>query len=151
MIGNEPKQWLLLLRATRDGFDKKTFHQLCDDKGATLVVARVKHNGALVGGYTAVAWKSSGERWKSDTTAFLFNNRADTGVITKFPIKPNKTRYAVQHSSIWGVYFGYRHNLDLLDFGTAGVCGNDSYDIPGSDDLAGKGYFVVAEVEVFAV
>ena len=63
--------WSLLFRATRDGFNRRVFHQLCDNKGPTISVARVK-NGPLVGGYTKVSWSSSWGRFKSDITAFVF-------------------------------------------------------------------------------
>ncbi|CAB4386641.1 unnamed protein product [Rhizophagus irregularis] len=34
------------LHATRDGFETTKFHELCDDKGPTLIVAKVKDTGS---------------------------------------------------------------------------------------------------------
>ena len=74
-------EWSLLFRATRDGFNRSIFHQLCNNKGPTITVARVK-NGPLVGGYTKVSWSSS-IGVKYDITAFVFNN-LHNDQITKF-------------------------------------------------------------------
>lgn len=39
--------WNLLYHATRDGANAAAFHQLCDSKGPTLTVARLKDAGLL--------------------------------------------------------------------------------------------------------
>ena len=48
----------LLYRGSRDGWDASDFHRLCDGKGATVSIIKVK-NGKLCGGYTSIPWKSS--------------------------------------------------------------------------------------------
>lgn len=91
----------------------------------------------------------------ADASAFLFNNRANTRKITKFPVKRGMANFAV--ATRWddlkpGPNFGggdlggfFRH--DLLSW-----CNNAVYDIPGGPDaLAGAQEFCVNEVEVFAV
>lgn len=86
--GNPKQQWRLLYRSSRDGWSAKAFHRLCDDKGATITIARVRGGGPLVGGYTQVSWTSrAGDYFLRDDTAFLFNTRADAATIAKFPIK----------------------------------------------------------------
>ncbi|CAG8480018.1 25067_t:CDS:1, partial [Gigaspora rosea] len=49
-------EFKLLLRATRDGFTSKIFHQLCDNKGATIVIIKVKSSGEIIGGYNPICW-----------------------------------------------------------------------------------------------
>lgn len=43
------KQWNLLYRATRDGFDAKDFHRVCDNQGPTITILRSKQR-RLFGG-----------------------------------------------------------------------------------------------------
>lgn len=58
---------------TRPGneWDPKTFHEKCDGKGPTLIIAK-SSAGYLCGGYTSVPWGTGGVS-KSDTSAFLFS------------------------------------------------------------------------------
>jgi len=78
-LTNELKQlseWLpkkkttLLFRATRDGFAPANFHQKCDGKGPTVVIAK-SAGGHIFGGYTGTAWDSSGT-FKNCRDSFLF-------------------------------------------------------------------------------
>ncbi|KAG9300219.1 hypothetical protein G9A89_002665 [Geosiphon pyriformis] len=48
----------LLLRGSPDGFNPADFHRLCDDKGATVSVIKVKGTGQLIGVYTQASWRS---------------------------------------------------------------------------------------------
>ncbi|KAG9300589.1 hypothetical protein G9A89_001232 [Geosiphon pyriformis] len=48
----------LLLRGSRDGFTPLDFHRLCDDKGATVSVFKMKGTSQLIGGYNQQSWPS---------------------------------------------------------------------------------------------
>jgi len=154
------QQWRLLYRASRDGANAKAFHRLCDDEGAaTVTVARVASTQRLVGGYTRVAWSSTGGH-KNDATAFLFNNNSDGGggtnsdQITKFAVKASRTDDAVYHGRGNGPCFGANTDLGLLGSGGLDECYSegDTYEF-SVHELTGAGQynFAVAEVEVFAV
>jgi len=67
-VPNQP--WQLLYKATRDGFSASIFHQLCDDKGATISVIK-SSEGWLFGGFTTQSWSGNGVN-KADPQAFLF-------------------------------------------------------------------------------
>eukprot|EP01133_Synstelium_polycarpum_P017743 gene17743-21159_t len=64
------KTYTLLYRGSRDGFKSSTFHQLCNDKGATLTVVR-STNGNVFGGYASQSWNSMGAYY-GDASTFLF-------------------------------------------------------------------------------
>ena len=49
-------EWLLLYRASRDGFNGSAFHKLCDNIGPTVTV--VKSGSNVFGGFTERAWAS---------------------------------------------------------------------------------------------
>ncbi|CAF4634526.1 unnamed protein product, partial [Didymodactylos carnosus] len=80
--GNTNQQWILLYKATKDGFDAASFHRLCDGKGPTMTIIQSNSND-LFGGYTSVPWSQDGA-CHSDTTAFLFT------LINPYQIQPTK-------------------------------------------------------------
>jgi hypothetical protein len=49
-VGKLTPNFKLLYRASRDGRDPEKFHELCDEKGPTLVLIKAKFQG-LIGGY----------------------------------------------------------------------------------------------------
>ena len=61
----------LLYRLSENGDDKKTFHELCDNKGPTLTLFYV-NDGNIVGIYTPLSWDST-SGWKDDMDTFIFN------------------------------------------------------------------------------
>ena len=61
----------LLYRLSENGDDKKTFHELCDNKGPTLTLFHV-NDGNIVGIYTPLSWDST-SGWKNDMDTFIFN------------------------------------------------------------------------------
>ena len=152
LIGHnvDRSEWSLLFRATRDGFNGRVFHQLCNNKGPTISVARVK-NGPLIGGYTKLSWSSS-FGYKSDITAFVFTN-LHNDQFRKFAVKDDRANEAVYHDSDFGTSFG-NDDLHLLawdnkdDNYSKGGC----YEFSGQELTgAGQYMFSVEEIEVFAV
>ena len=53
----------LLYRGSRDGFLSTTFHDMCDEKGSTLVLVKAKE-GNRFGCYTEMPWKKAGEYYE---------------------------------------------------------------------------------------
>ena len=71
-INNEKKiKTELLYRKTDNGDSCDTFHQLCDNKGATLILIKGKE-GFIIGGYTPLSWDNN-SGWKKDNDTFLFS------------------------------------------------------------------------------
>ena len=104
--GKRNQQWELIYKASRDGFDANAFHKHCDNKGPTMTIVQ-SDNGYLFGGYTAVAWTSSGGSYANDSEAFLFTLTNPHSIPpTKYPINPASAGNAVYHSVNYGPYFG---------------------------------------------
>ena len=61
----------LLYRASRDGEDYSTFHRLCDNKGPTVVLAKLT-DGDILGSYTPLNWDTE-SNWVSDPNMFVFS------------------------------------------------------------------------------
>jgi len=57
-------------QATKHGWDARAFHDRCDMKGPSFVVAKTK-KGRLVGGFMPLEWKSSND-YRETNTDFLF-------------------------------------------------------------------------------
>ncbi|RIA81397.1 hypothetical protein C1645_744552 [Glomus cerebriforme] len=68
---NIPYEFNLLYRSSRDGFNNKSFHKNCDNKGATIWIAKIQGSTQLIGGYNPLDW--NGNCWKHTTNSFLFN------------------------------------------------------------------------------
>ena len=62
----------LLYRLSRDGPEISTYHNLCDNKGATLTLIHVKDIGYKIGFFVNFSFDSISD-WKQDNNAFLFN------------------------------------------------------------------------------
>jgi hypothetical protein len=69
----DTKSWRLLYRGTRDGFGSSNFHSKCDQQSNTVTIV-LTTDGYIFGGFTPLAWDSSGT-YKADNTgkSFLFS------------------------------------------------------------------------------
>ncbi|CAF0718748.1 unnamed protein product [Brachionus calyciflorus] len=70
-IDNQYQKFKLLYRASRDGFDSKKFHELCDGKSNTLVFIKTI-NSRIFGGFTGASWSTT-DGFKDDPYAFIFS------------------------------------------------------------------------------
>ncbi len=85
------KSFHLLWRGSRDGFDGKVFHSLCDGKPNTLTVIK-SENGCIFGGYTSEPW-SSDEGFRTDSSAFLYSLTNPSNTPFQVPIFPAPTLF----------------------------------------------------------
>ncbi|POG63320.1 hypothetical protein GLOIN_2v1687198 [Rhizophagus irregularis DAOM 181602=DAOM 197198] len=60
-----------LLYRSNDRFDAKSFHRNCDNKGATIWIAKIQGSTQLIGGYNPLDWSGNGPKITLDS--FLFN------------------------------------------------------------------------------
>jgi len=161
IIGNEgtPKfsdshEYKLLLRGSRDGFTSSDFHRLCNDKGPTVTIIKVKGTGQLIGGYTPSSWRSNGD-WVYSGGNFLFSLRNESGVHVVHS-KQKSGQTGVYYRGDYGPIFGPGSDLCLFgaNFQTNSACyaRQRSYQLPilnGAQN--GDVNFLVEEYEVFQV
>ena len=62
----------LLFRGSRNGWNTRTFHSLCDNKGATEVIYK-STEGKIFGGYTNINWDSSRNYRRDSGRSFIFS------------------------------------------------------------------------------
>ena len=68
---NKQMRFELLYSATRDGDNRKAFHDRCDNKSPTITIVQTQKN-IIFGGYTEINWESKGNA-KKDKNAFCFS------------------------------------------------------------------------------
>ncbi|RHZ86494.1 hypothetical protein Glove_50g70 [Diversispora epigaea] len=72
-VNNNPYKFNLILRGSRDGFEKDVFWNLCDKK-TNLVVVKVKNTDEILGGYNPIGWSSNLRHKYSETyDSFIFS------------------------------------------------------------------------------
>jgi len=101
----------LLYRASRDDMTAASFHEKCNNKGATIVIAKIQNSEQIVGGYNPLEWDSDFQ-WKSTKDSFIFSfiNRTNT--------ETAKVGYSNGQSSLgcfsnYGPIFGAGHDLSF--------------------------------------
>ncbi|GBC02021.1 hypothetical protein RclHR1_04410014 [Rhizophagus clarus] len=95
----------LLYRASRDGNTAETFHAKCDNKGATIVVVKIKNSEQIVGGYNPLFWDSS-DRGKSTRDSFIFSFENKNDLQTAKVVYSFGGQYSIYCGSVNGPVFG---------------------------------------------
>ncbi|RIB20346.1 hypothetical protein C2G38_2081002 [Gigaspora rosea] len=96
----------LLFRSSLDGLSSKTFHQKCDNKGATIVVAKDQNSSYLFGGYNPLDWNGKNV-WKKTIDSFIFAlDYDDLKNATVSCINHDNSNYAIGCSDNYGPVFG---------------------------------------------
>ena len=135
----------LLYRLTRDGDEFQTFHNLCDNKGITLLLVKLI-DGNILGGYITKDWDNHSE-WKSDQDAFVFSLTQNVKCITN----SNNSYNAFYCRSDYGPYFAsiQFYNKKMNE---AYICSHDYYN-NSSNLYPGKkaDYYKMQEVEVYKI
>ncbi|RIA94055.1 hypothetical protein C1645_761019 [Glomus cerebriforme] len=103
-IKDAPYEFNRILRASWNGYDAASFHDKCNNKGANIVVIKIKNSNQIVGGYNPLDWNGVGWKNTADSFIFSFDNykNSKTG---KFG-KVINTQRAVQSDPKKGPIFG---------------------------------------------
>ena len=143
-----PKQQLafdLIFKMTRDGDTSKVYHELCDDKGATVTIIETQV-GLKFGGFRNNMIDTKG--WKRCSDDFLFS--LDFNKVYKVE---NKTKDTVFDHIDRGPVFGDDAFYGDIVFNKSlrfGRCGNNIYGT-NREPNAGKNMFKTKELEVYTV
>ncbi|CAG8583432.1 19921_t:CDS:2 [Cetraspora pellucida] len=122
-LDNDTYYFNLLYCAKRDGYEAEKFHKLCDKKGSTVTIVKIKGTDMIFGGYNHLSWEPYEPRdhitmayyAKSDKNfLFCFENTDDLSRSILARVK--KDSYAVEYSSLNGPIFGhsdYKEGYDI--------------------------------------
>ncbi|RHZ77145.1 hypothetical protein Glove_185g4 [Diversispora epigaea] len=108
-IENNPYEFKLLVRGSRDGFDVKTIYDICDKISNTAIILKVEGTGEILGGFNPLEWDKNYNGWKNTDDSFIFS--------LKTAILKNSILSRALKSNHYAIYNGPR-NL-YLDFGSA--------------------------------
>ncbi|RHZ70089.1 hypothetical protein Glove_275g72 [Diversispora epigaea] len=68
---NNPYEFKLLVRGSRDGFDVKTIYNICDQVSNTIIVAKLEGTGGIIGGYNPL------EMHNTSQDSFVFSLKTE--------------------------------------------------------------------------
>lgn len=144
---------IMLYKAKVDGDNSQTFHDKCDNKGATLTIVKSK-KGRRFGGYSSISWDKSKSSYSSDGKTFLFS--LDTRECYK-----NDSGYYTYHDNSYGPCFGYTNSSGYFDLSISNGCLNNQnnqsyktyYQMNSTYELTGESSynFQVEDYEVFQI
>jgi hypothetical protein len=153
------KKWLLIYKATKNGFGANDFHRHCNNRGATLTLIKIRHrfqikkHDSIVGGYTTIPWSSRNGTYR-DPASFLFILSDDK--LTRFNLRSPQTT-AVIHNLNSGPIFGaddihicHQANQNHSSFSKFPSSYEDT-NAKGQKTLTKWKHFLVNEIEVYAV
>ncbi|POG61946.1 hypothetical protein GLOIN_2v1700094 [Rhizophagus irregularis DAOM 181602=DAOM 197198] len=101
-----PYEFKLLYHSNRVGFSAESFHQNCDNKGATIWVAKIQGPTQLIGGYNPLDWNGNDE-WKPTTDSFMFSFTDGKNISTAKLGYVKKPNYAIYCDNSQGPHMGY--------------------------------------------
>ncbi|CAG8548251.1 6649_t:CDS:2, partial [Racocetra fulgida] len=108
---NITHKFKLLLRGSKDGRGVVTFHDLCDFKGATIVLIKIMGTGELIGGYNPNSWTSS-DRYVRTTESFIFSLGNNTQDLSNYVLSRVKfAEFAIRDSSADNTSIGFGNDL----------------------------------------
>ena len=154
------KQFKLLYRASRDGFEASNFHAKCENQPSMLTVIKTT-KGYIFGAYTPMAWDSISQH-KTDPTAFIFSLSNTSKQPQLIPINTFMSSNAVYCFSTHGPVFGcfdicIQNNSDVStrNYSELGNSFDFKLHSPKTTEaqsfLAGSREFQTVEVEVFSL
>ncbi|RIA96562.1 TLD-domain-containing protein, partial [Glomus cerebriforme] len=150
---NIPYKFNLIYRASRDGDTVATFHKKCDNKGATIVIAKIKNSEQIIGGYNPLQWDSSNS-YKStkDSFIFSFTDRTELQSAKVGYINHNYEKFAIYCHVNHGPTFGNGHDLWCQNHDTWHTYNYSYFKIdtpPNSNELLPYISFKVNDYETF--
>ncbi|RHZ60866.1 hypothetical protein Glove_350g178 [Diversispora epigaea] len=72
-VENNPYEFQLLVRRSRDGFDVETIYNICDKVANTVIILKVKGTGEILGGYNLLEWDNNNNQFKSTQDSLTFS------------------------------------------------------------------------------
>ncbi|RIB00430.1 hypothetical protein C2G38_2234328 [Gigaspora rosea] len=155
LVTENPYEFKLLLRGSRDGFNATSFWNLCDKQTHLVVVIKVKGTDEILGGYNPVGWvKQYDGEYRNCEESFIFSMK-NGNIQNSISSRVKEPEEAIYCNSDYGPAFC----CDLYmyeDFNQNGNCcisKSDSYEKPIKNDVDTSkiSYFLLEEYEIFQI
>ncbi|RHZ88277.1 hypothetical protein Glove_24g70 [Diversispora epigaea] len=77
-LANNPYEFQLILRGSKNGFNPQSFWDTCHGYAGTVVIIKVKGTGEILGGYNPLIWDANIAngffiRWEKTNDSFIFS------------------------------------------------------------------------------
>ncbi|RHZ87374.1 hypothetical protein Glove_37g105 [Diversispora epigaea] len=149
-IENNPYEFKLLVRGSKDGFDVKTIFEICDKVSNTVIVLKVEGTGEIIGGYNPLEiYSNIYGQWYSSQDSFAFSLKTENLKNSIVSRVTNYNRAIYYDSSV--SYFQFGGTLRLrgnLKTGKESLCSTEYYEKKICSNSDG---FSVEKFEVFKV
>ncbi|RIB19596.1 hypothetical protein C2G38_2035923 [Gigaspora rosea] len=132
----------LLFRSSIDGFSSQIFHQKCDNKKATIFIAKISNSNMLIGGYNPLYWNGNG--YKSTTDSFIFSLSDFNNPQSAKLGRVINSDYAIYCHNNFGPSFGH----DLCAHNNSN---NWQYHKTSYPNIGIPNSFTISEYEVFQI
>ncbi|CAI2175765.1 5589_t:CDS:2 [Funneliformis geosporum] len=124
-------EFKLLLRGSKDGFKPEDFLSRCSNKGATIVIIKLKNSEKIIGGYNPITWSRTGTFLKTDKS-FIFS--LDKSLKSIILSRVKDSGYAISDDALNKIGFGkgdlyiFLNRCDLQDY-TVKILDSKSFEI----------------------
>ncbi|RHZ60520.1 hypothetical protein Glove_352g19 [Diversispora epigaea] len=101
-------EFQLILRGSKDGFDPRTFWNICDGYANTIVVTKVKGTDEIIGGFNPLAWDKTKIGDMSTNESFMFSFKGgniQNSILSRVKNENNALRYPYSKDK-FGPIFG---------------------------------------------
>ncbi|CAB4481167.1 unnamed protein product [Rhizophagus irregularis] len=135
-------EFQLLARGSRDGFTGASFHKMCDNKGPTITIIKLKGEPSILGGYNPINWEINKHgNYEKTSDSFIFSLDKEITL----------SRVQNYDNAIFQNKNGPNFN-DLTLRGTFNSTNGVYYAKYIYDQkIHAKGYFIADEYEVFSI
>ena len=150
---NMIKSSRILFKATKNGWDAKIFHQLCDNKGPTITIATL-NDGRFIGAFSPISWGTVNNQYITNPDAFLFDNDAKY-TTNNSVFGPNQV--AIYQSNSMGPTFGGGHDFQNLVQSSPKILTNNVFTFlnnnlgPLGVSLRSNNNYELTDLEVYSV
>ncbi|RHZ51606.1 hypothetical protein Glove_476g103 [Diversispora epigaea] len=148
---NNPYEFKLLVRGSKDGFDVKTIFEICDKVSKTVIVIKVEGTGEIIGGYNPLEiYNNISGNWYRSQDSFAFSLKTENlknSIVSRVKYFANAIYYDSGRS-----YLQFGNTLNLrgnLKTGKNSLCRD--YFKYEKQICSNEGEFSVEEFEVFKV
>ncbi|GBC28928.2 carbohydrate-binding module family 13 protein [Rhizophagus irregularis DAOM 181602=DAOM 197198] len=141
-----PYEFELILRGSRDGFSPKKFHEICDNKSHTISIIKVKGSNEILGGYNSIIWKSD-DKWGTTKDSFIFSFKNKNSIKNYTLSRVKSEVCAIDNDPAHGPSFG-SSDLELYENNRGGAFGPVHYE---TSIRSTNGEFSVEEYEIFQI
>ncbi|RHZ87281.1 hypothetical protein Glove_37g125 [Diversispora epigaea] len=146
---NNPYEFKLLVRGSKDGFDVNTILGICDKVSNTVIVLKVEGTGEIFGGYNPLEIRNNVSAWYSSQDSFAFSLKTENlknSIVSRVKYFANAIYYDSGRSYLqFGGVLCLRGNLKT---GKGSICSTSYYEKKIRSNADG---FSIEEFEVFKV